>query len=153
MPEEMSELYIYVLLKARTTGKILKPKIVNHSLNEYNAQLKNLRVEEARRDGKTFKFWVTEIDEKRHEALDEKTLICSRKVKLEIRNPLPHSADNYNHRIGVRIHHHLMQLRVEHFQAEKEKIVVETISTHIGEGERTGRWPHDQRDQRDQAFV
>jgi len=150
MSPEMSELYIYVLLKARTTGKILKPEIVNRSLTQYNEKLKNLRVEEERRDGKTFKFWVSEIDEFRHESLNEKTLICSRKVKVEIRDPLPHTFNNYSHFIGVRIHRALMGIEVENFQAEKEKITIETIETYIEGCDRTGRWP---RDPFDQAFL
>ena len=49
--------------------------------------------------------------------------------------------NNYNHLIGVQIHKALMGLRVEHFQAERESITVETIETHISGNERTGRWP------------
>jgi hypothetical protein len=146
--EEMSDLYIHVLLRA--TGKNLKAEVVNKVINEYNKKLKNLRVEEQREDGKTFKFWASEIDDYKHELLSEDMLICSRKVKVEIRNPQPHTHNNYSHFIGVRIHEALMKLKVESFQSDRESIVVETTGTYIEGCDRTGRWP---RDPFDQAFL
>lgn len=146
--EEMADLYIHVLLRA--TGKNLKAEVVNRVIHEYNEKLRNLRVEEERRDGKIFKFWVSDVDEYKHELLSKDVLICSRKVKVEIRDPLPHGFNNYAHSIQVRIHKALMELKVESWQKGDESIVVETIGTHISGNDRTGRWP---RDPFDQAFL
>ena len=145
--EEMADLYIHVLLRA--TGKNLEAKAVNRVIHEYNEKLKELRIEEQREDGKIFKFWVSDVDEYRHELLSKDVLICSRKVKLEIRDPLPHGFNNYAHSIQVRIHKALMAIKVESSQAEKENgnIVVETTGTHISGNNRTGRWPMMEADQ------
>lgn len=136
---EMSDLYIYVLLRA--TGKKLEPKAVNRVIDEYNEKLKNLRVEERREDGKIFKFWAIEIDEFKHELLSKDVLICSRKVKFEVRDPAPHTHNNYAHFVRAKIHKALKELRVESFQKEDESIVVETIETYAEGCDRTGRWP------------
>ncbi len=146
--EEMADIYIFVLLRA--TGKNLEAKVVNRVIDEYNEKLKGLRIKEQRGDGKIFKFWVSDVDEYKHELLSKDVLICSRKVKLEIRDPLPHGFNNYAHSIGAKIHKALMELKVESWQKGDESIVVETIGTHISGNDRTGRWP---RDPFDQAFL
>jgi hypothetical protein len=145
---EMSDFYIHVLLRA--TGKNLKAEVVNRVISEYNEKLRNLRVEEERKDGKIFKFWVQDVDDYKHELLSEDMLICSRKIKFEVRDPLPHSFNNYSHFVRARIHKALKELRVESFQSNKESIVVETIETYAEGCDRTGRWP---RDPFDQAFL
>jgi len=144
----MSDLYINVCL--RVTGKKLQAKSTNSAIDTYNSHLKNLKIEEERKDGKIFKFWVTGIDEFRHELLSEDVLICSRRVRFEVRDPLPHHMDNRQDFIQARIHKTLMEIKVRSESPHDKEIVAETIGTHISGNTRSGRWP---RDPFDQAFL
>lgn len=132
----MSEQYVFILL--RVTGKNLDAREVNPLLNKYNQLVENCRIEEQRTDGKIFKVWVDHIDEFQHELLDRNTLICSRQVKLEIRDPLPHTANNPQHSTQVKIHEALMKIKVE-----TEKIFIETTETRFPNDFKKGRWPID----------
>jgi len=137
MPE-MSEKYLEVLLQV--SGKDLDARIVNPLLKEYDDLLKECRIAEERNDGKIFTASVNIIDDRKHELLDKDTLICSRKIKFNIFNPYPHTANNAEHYIYALIHRALMELAVKH-ETPKEKIVIRTIDTS-GTGDfKKGRWP------------
>lgn len=134
----MSDFYINICL--RVTGKNLLSEKANPLIGQYNDWLKELRVEEQREDGKIFKFWAINVDEYKHELLSKDVLICSRRVRFEVRDPLPHG-DNRANFIQAKIHKKLMELKVE-----SDEIVIETIGTHITGNSRTGRWPKDELD-------
>lgn len=135
MPE-MSEQYVFILL--RVTGKSLDAREVNPLLEKYNKLLEEVRIEELRDDGKKFMVWVSNIDEFQHEILDKNTLICSRQVKLEIRDPLPHSANNAAHFTQVKINEALMKVKLE-----TGRINIETIETRFPNDFKKGKWPRD----------
>ena len=59
MPE-LSELYMFVCLRVK--GKNLDARKVNPLLVQYNTLLEQLKIEEKRDDGKTFKAGVQHID-------------------------------------------------------------------------------------------
>jgi len=146
MPE-MSEKYLEVLLQVK--GKDLDSRIVNPLLVQYDDSLKNCKISEQRADGKFFKAAVDHIAERRHELIDENTLILSRKIKFNIFNPSPHSQNNLEHHIYVLLHKALMQLAIKEGES-KEKIVIHTLDTNADGGFKKGRWP---RDPFDQAFA
>lgn len=145
MSQEMSDLYIFVCL--RVTGKSLEAKATNRVIEQYNSRLRELKIKEQRADGKVFKAWVSDVDEFRHELLNRNMLLCSRKVRFEIRDPLPHSHNNHMHFIQVKIHKALMGLTVKNGTPYNEDILIETTGTHILGNTRTGRWPSDVFDQ------
>ena len=139
MPQ-MSDLYIFVLL--RVTGKNLKAEETNTIIDYHTSRLRELKIVEERKDGKIFKAWVTNIDEFNHELLDKNTLICSRRVRFEIRDPLPHP-DNNDHSVRVKIHKALTDLRIHHNPDSIGEIIIETVSTHVPGNMKEGRWPKD----------
>jgi hypothetical protein len=142
MPEtEMSEQYVFILL--RVTGKNLDAREVNPLLKHYNELLRQCKIEEQRADGKKFMVWVDNIDEFQHEILDKNTLICSRQIKFEIRDPFPHSSNNYGHDTHVRIHEALMKIRVENEKTYSQRIIIETVETRFPYDFKKGRWPID----------
>lgn len=140
MSPEMADFYINVCLRVTNRGKNLKAKVVNPVIQQFNEQLEELRIEEQREDGKTFKFWVVDVGEFKHESLSKDVLICSRRVRFEVRDPLPHG-DNRADFIHAKIHKALMGLN-----AECDGVLVETTGTHISGNSRTGRWPMDEYD-------
>ena len=137
MPE-MSEKYVDVLLQV--SGKNLDAKIINPLLIQYDDLLKDCKISEERSDGKIFKASVNVVDDRQHELLDKNTLILSRKVKFNIHNPLPHSMNNAEHYIYVKLHRALMEITVKLDTPEGE-IVVRTRDTHVFGNSRNKRWP------------
>jgi hypothetical protein len=133
MPE-MLEQYVFVCL--RVTGKKLDAREVNPLLEKYNKLLEEVRIEERRNDGKKFMVWASNIDEFQHELIDRNTLICSRQIKFEIRDPLPRSANNAAHHTQVKINEALMKIKVE-----TGRIAIETTETRFPNDFKKGRWP------------
>lgn len=133
MPE-MLDLYINVCLKV--TGRDLEAETANPIINQYNRKLRDCRLEEKRDDGKFFKCWVVDIDDFKHELLAKDVLICSRRVRFEIRDPYPHEDNRMNY-VQAKVHKLLMGLKV----GDSGKIVAETMGTNISGNTRTGRWP------------
>lgn len=142
MPE-MSDFYINICL--RISGNNLEAKKTNSVIDDYNTQLENLKIEEVREDGKKFKCWVVGVDEFRHELLSKDVLICSRRVRFEVRSPYPHP-DNHMNGIQAKIHKYLMDLRIHHEPNTRDEIIIQTTGTHIAGNTRTGRWPRDRFD-------
>jgi len=137
MPE-MSEKYLDVLLQVK--GKDLDSRAVNPLLRQYDYLLKELKVVEERVNGRAFTASVNVIDERKHELLDKNTLILSRKVKFNIHNPYPHTMNNQEHYIYVRLHKAVMEIAVKH-ETSGEKIVIRTVDTNADGGFKRGRWP------------
>lgn len=141
----MSDLYINICL--RVSGKNLEAESTNPVIEQYNSRLKELKIEEQREDGKVFKFWVVGIDEYKHEILSKDIVICSRRVRFEIRDPLPHHMDNRQNFIQARIHKALMGIKAKSEVPYDKEIVIETMGTHISGNTRSGRWPREVFDQ------
>lgn len=144
MPE-MSDLYIFVCL--RVTGKNLEAETTNRVIDQYNERLRECKIEEQREDGKVFKAWVSNIDEFNHELISKDVLICSRRVRFEVRDPFFQDYDNRLNSIQAKIHKALMALKARSGVPYTEEIVIETMATHITGNMREGRWPRDQFDQ------
>ena len=141
MPE-MSDLYINVCLKV--SGKNLKAERTNSVIDYHTSHLRELKIKEQREDGKEFKAWVTDVSEFQHELLSKDVLICSRRVRFEVRDPLPHG-DNRANYVQAKIHKALMDLKVHHNPDSRDEIIIETTNTHISGNTRSGRWPKDRR--------
>ena len=95
--EERSEMYIVVRGEVRNKKgrKELDAREVNPMLKEHRQLLNDFKIEETKSDGGMFKVWASDVDEFNYEMLDEKTLLFSHKLKLEIFDTLPHGFNNY----------------------------------------------------------
>lgn len=140
---QMSELYINICLKV--SGKNLEAKKVNPIIDYHTSCLKELKIAEQKENGKFFKAWVVGCDEFNHELLDKNTLICSRRIRFEIRDPYPHG-DNHMNFVHAKVHKGLMDLRIHHAPDSRDEILIETINTHIAGNSRSGRWPRSELD-------
>lgn len=140
MPD-LSETYISVRGEARGKKK-LDVAEVNPLLREYRQKLETFKIEE-KSDGRQFKVWVQECDEFNSELLeDEKTLLFSHKLRLNIFDDLLRSYNNYAHSIQAKLGEALGKIQVENGKTYSQKIVIETTGIKFAGGGRTaGRWP------------
>lgn len=134
------EKYLEVLLQV--SGKNLEAKAVNPLIRIYDEKLKDLRIVEVRSDGKVFRASICDIDNRSCELINEDTLICSRQLKFNVYNPYPHTANNGDHLIHVRLHKKLMEITVEDSGTPSDGAInIRTIDTHVAGGFRKNRWP------------
>lgn len=147
MDTGLSDFYMSIAL--RVEGKNLDPRATNPLLVRYNELLRKTKIEERRADGKTIKAWIQNIDNYQHELVDKDTLLCSRRIRWTILNPIssPYSRSqpqaNYLHALHVKLHQALMKISVEGGKGYYKKIVIQTVNTHVPGDTRTGRWPEE----------
>lgn len=138
---DLSEIYISVRGEVRGKHKLV-PEEVNPLLRAHRRLLEGFKIEERKSDGGLLKIWVQETDEFNSELSDEKTLLFSHKLKIEVYDSLPHSHNNYQHSLQAKIGEGLQKIRLENDGIYSAKITITTTGVKFAGGERTsGRWP------------
>ena len=139
---DLSEIYISVRGEVRGKHKLV-PDEVNPLLQQHRKLLEQFKIEKTENDGKlSLKCWTQDVDEYNGELLDEKTLLFSHKLKINIFSPHPHTHNNYQHSLQVKIAQGLQEIRLENGGIYSAKIVIVTTGIKFSGGERTaGRWP------------
>jgi len=145
---QLSDMYISVRSLASGKKK-LDARVLNPLLRQYRKLLEQFKIEEIESDGQLFKVGVQAVDEFAYELLDEKTLLFSHQLKLNVLEPThnPYSPNqpqpNYPSNIYAKFRKVLMEIRLENgSKGYYKKIVIETTGIKFSEGERTtGRWP------------
>ena len=132
----------YILIRSEVQGKRkLEPAEVNPLLRLYREKLQNFIIEE-KSDDKMFKCWTQTVDEFCGELLDEKTLLFSHQLKLNIYDNLLTTYDNYAHSIQVKLGEALEKIILDNGKTYSQKIVIRMTGIRFAGGSRSaGRWP------------
>lgn len=138
---ELSETYI--LIRSEVKGKReLDANVVNPLIKDYRGKLESFKIEESKSDGGKCKIWVQLVDEFLGELLgDGRTFLFSYQLKINIYDSLPHSPDNYAHRLQCKLAEGLKRIRIEEDTHSRRIIIENTGIKFAGGGKSPGRWP------------